>query len=167
MEEPWEYRPRVDARFPEREFRFGEGRISAYASVALGALSLLAVLAYRYPAWLTTTELRQVYDAEALQVLLKYGMWFSLFFGALTFVLGRRRVGGSVGIALTLGAFALGGYTLPVGPVDAAPLALGVDWLILALLGSMAVFTTLEKVLPRYRNQPILRPEWSLDLGGL
>ena len=43
----------------------------------LGALSLLAVLAYLYPAQLTTIELRQVYDAEALQKLLKYGMYFS------------------------------------------------------------------------------------------
>lgn len=165
MEEPWEYRPRVDARYPEREFRIGEGRISAYASVGLGALSLLAVLAYRYPAWLTTTELRAVYDAEALQVVLKYGMWFSLFFGALTFALGGWRRGGTIGIGLTLVAFGLGGYTLPVGPVDAAPLSLGVDWLILALLGSVGIFMTLEKLRPRWRNQPILRPEWSLDLA--
>ena len=165
MNDSWEYRPREDLRDPAREFRLGEGRISAYASVSLGALSLLGVLAYLFPSWLTTTELRAAYDAEALQVLLKYGMWFSLFFGGLTFVLGRYRRGGATGIALTLVAFGLGGYTVPVGPVEPAPLSLGVDWLILALLGSVAIFMTLEKLLPRYRNQPILRPEWSLDLA--
>ncbi|MCT7655625.1 sterol desaturase family protein [Oceanimonas sp. NS1] len=53
---------------------------------------------------------------------------------------------------------------MPVGPVEPRTLSLGVDWLILAFLGSVAVFTTLEKLFPKYRNQNILRPEWGLDL---
>lgn len=150
----------------DQQFRFGEGKISAYASVLLGLLSLLAVFAYLYPSYLTTTELRQAYDGAALQHVLKYGMYFSLFFGVLTFILGsgHYRKMGAAGIAATLIAFLLGGYTTPIGPVEPRELSLGVDWLILAFLGSVFIFITLEKLFPKYRNQVILRSEWGLDL---
>lgn len=160
----YQYRKRRVKLDREREFRLGEGRISGISSVLLGALSLLAVLAYLYPAYLTTIELRQVYNAAALQKLLKYGMYFSLFFGALTLIFNRYKRLGAIGVSLTLLALALGGYTIPIGPVEPRRLSLGVDWLILALLGSIFVFMTLEKLFPKYRNQVILRPEWDLDL---
>lgn len=164
MDADYDYRKRRVPLEREKEFRFGEGRISGYASVMLGLLSLLAVFAYRYPAYLTTIELRQVYDAEVLQLALKYGMYFSLFFGILTFVLGRYRRMGSAGIGLTLLGFLLGGYSIPVGPVEPVRMSLGVDWLILAFLGSVGIFMSLEKLFPKYRNQVILRSEWGLDL---
>jgi len=164
MSNDYQYREREVELDKDRQFRFGEGKISGYASVFLGALSLLAVFAYLYPSYLTTTELRQAYDAVFLQKVLKYGMYFSLFFGALTFVLKKYRRMGFVGICLTLCAFALGGYSIPVGPVEPRQLSLGVDWLILAFLGSTFIFMTLEKLFPKYKNQVILRKEWGLDL---
>lgn len=160
----YSYKERQVALDPETEFRFGEGKISAALSLSLGALSLLAVLAYRYPAYLTTLELRQAYDAVFLQEVLKYGMYASLFFGALTFVLNGCRKTGLIGIGLTLLAFALGGYSIPIGPVEPIRLSLGVDWLILSFLGSVVMFMALEKALPKYKNQLILRPEWETDL---
>ena len=164
MSEKHPYKPRKVVLLRSREFRFGEGRISGYSSLFLGVLSVLSVLAYRYPSYLTTVELRHVYDAHALQNVLKYGMYFSLFFGAITFILGRYRKMGAAGIALTLLAFVLGGYSVPVGPVEARPLSLGVDWLVLAFLGSVVIFVSLEKLFPKYRDQVILRKEWGLDL---
>lgn len=157
------YRERIVTPNPQKAFRIGDGRISGYVSLFLGGLSLAAVLAYRYPSYLTTTELRAAYDAVFLQEILKYGMWFSLFFGLSTWLINKRKRMGSAGIALTLCAFALGGYNLPVGSVEPLPLSLGVDWLILAFLGSTLVFTTLEKLFPRYPDQVILREEWELD----
>ena len=159
----YQYKKRKVTPQPQREFKIGNGRISGYGSLFLGGLSLSAVFAYRYPAYLTTTQLRSAYDAEFLQVVLKYGMWFSLFLGAITFVINRRKRLGSTGIILTLIAFALGGYSLPISSVETKPLALGVDWLILAFLGSTLIFTALEKVFPKYRHQVILREEWGLD----
>ncbi len=164
MDSNYEYRQREVELDTAKEFRFGEGRISGYSSLFLGILSLLAVLAYLYPSYLTTTELRQAYNAESLQVVLKYGMYFSLFFGVLTFILGKCRRMGTAGILLTLTAFVLGGYSVPIGPVEPRPLSLGVDWLILAFLASAFVFMTLEKLLPKYKDQIILRKEWGLDL---
>jgi len=164
MRHEYKYREREVELDTEREFRFGEGKISGYSSLTLGILSLLSVLAYLYPSWLTTTELRQAYDGETLQQVLKYGMYFSLLLGALTFFFNRYKRLGTAGIVLTLIAFALGGYSVPVGSVEPQRLSLGVDWLVLAFLGSVVVFMTLEKLLPRYRNQVILRREWETDL---
>ncbi len=164
MKEPHKYEERVVPLDSDREFRIGEGKISGYSALFLGAMSLLAVLAFLYPSYLTTAELRQVYDGEDLQKVLKYAMYFALFFGALTFCFGKYRRLGSAGIVLTLIAFGLGGYKVPVGPVEPRALSLGVDWMILAFLGSVFIFMTLEKLFPKYRNQVILRPGWGLDL---
>lgn len=164
MQDDYSYQKRDVPNQADKAFRLGEGKISAYSSVFLGVLSLLAVFAYLFPSYLTTYELRQVYDAETLQGVLKYGMYFSLFFGLLTFWFKKYRMLGSIGIVLTLAAFALGGYTVPVDAVDNKRLSLGVDWLILAFMGSAAIFLTLEKLFPKYKNQVILRKEWGLDL---
>ena len=87
MDKDYQYRERSVELDADRQFRLGEGKISGYSAVFLGTLSLLAVLAYLFPAYLTTIELRQAYDAVFLQTVLKYGMYFSLFFGLLTFLL--------------------------------------------------------------------------------
>ena len=164
MSNEYQYKQREVVLDKANEFRLGEGRISGYVSIALGIMSLLAVLAFLYPSYLTTTELRQVYDAATLQKLLKYAMYFSLFFGVLTFVFGRYRTKGSIGIGLTLIAFALGGYSVPIGSVEAQELSLGVDWLVLDFLVSAFFFMSLEKLFPKYKDQVILRKEWGLDL---
>ena len=163
MSEDYQYQKRNVTPMPHKEFGVGTGRTSGYASFFLGFLSVLGVLAFLYPSYLTTAELREVYDAQVLQNVLKYGMYFSLFFGLVTFFLRKRRMLGFAGIALTGLAFALGGYSVPIGDVEPKPLALGVDWLILAFLVSTIVFTTLEKLFPKYKDQVILRKEWQLD----
>ena len=145
MKQDYEYQEREVELDRGREFRLGEGKISGYSAVFLGAISLLTVLAYLFPEHLTTRELREIYDPVFLQKVLKYGMYFSLFFGVLTFVLGGYRKLGIVGIVLTLIAFALGGYEIPIRGVEANRLSLGVDWLILAFLLSVFVFMALEK----------------------
>ena len=166
MKENYQYKARQVEKNASKEFRFGEGRISSYLSFTLGLLSLLAVLAYLYPAYLTTTELRKAYDAEQLQNILKYVMYFSLLFGFLTLMLNKAKSKylGLIGVVFTLIAFALGGYRIPIGAVEPKALSLGVDWLILAFLGSAVIFMTLEKLFPKYRDQLILRPEWSVDM---
>ena len=161
---PHVYRKRRVVEFREKAFRIGEGRISAYLAVFLGACSLLAVLCYRYPALLTTADLRAVYDGDQLRLVLLLGMWFSFIFSMFTFILERRRMYGAVGVLLTLMAFALGGAEVATGNTDQSQLSIGVDWLVLALIISAIVFIFLEKIFPKYPEQVILRPEWKLDL---
>lgn len=166
MDNNYQYKEREIEKDESQEFRLGEGRISAYISVTLGVLSLLAVIAYLFPQYLTTYELRQAYDAATLQKVLKYGMYFSLFFAVLAIILNRGmyKKFGFFALAVTAVAFLFGGYGVPVGSVEVKPLTLGLDWLILAFLGSVVVFMTLEKLFPKYKDQLILRPEWEIDL---
>lgn len=158
------YRPRDIGDMSDRYLRIGDGRISGYASIFLGVMSFLAVLCFRYPSWLTTPDLRQAYDPQVLRVVLQAGMWLALGFGALTFVLGRRKRMGAVGILFTIWAFALGGYDAPIGEIEQRSTFLGLDFLLLDLLVSAMLFVFIEKLVPRYAEQAILRPEWRLDL---
>ena len=52
------------------EFRVGEGSISGWISVLLGALSVLGVLCFHFPDFLTTPQLRQAYTADQMRYLL-------------------------------------------------------------------------------------------------
>ena len=158
------YRQRQVPDMSSRFFAIGQGRISGYMSVALGVMSLLAVLCWRYPEQLTTRELRLVYDPEVLRIVLMVCMWSSLVFGGVTFILDKRKRLGALGVLSTLAAFAFGGYNLPAGPVDPQAISLGVDWLLIDFLLTGTAFVFIEKLIPRYEGQAILRPAWQLDL---
>jgi len=162
--EDHQYKARETIDMSEQAFRLGDGNISGYTACGLGILSFLAVLCYLFPSYLTTTDLRQAYDGESLQLVLMIGIWVSLGFAVLTFILGKRRKLGAIGATFSIIALALGGYTVPVEAVNPKPLSLGLDWLILALIASVVIFTFLEKIFPKYKEQAILRPEWKLDL---
>jgi lathosterol oxidase len=161
----WVYEERQIDNMEHRKLKIGDGNISGYISVCLGVFSFLAVLAYLFPSYLTTTELRAAYDAEFLQVVLKYGMYTSLLFGFITFCLNKRKRLGAIGVLFTMAAFAMGGYDIEVGSVTPAEYSFGVDWLILAFLISAILFIFLEKVIPKYNKQVIFRPEWKLDFA--
>lgn len=162
MNTEFEYRERQIEPKPEKEFGKGSGLLRGTIALGLGVLSLLAVLAYLFPSYLTTTELRSAYDADFLKTVLKIGMFTSLLFSFSTLVCGKRKRMGFAGLLLTILAFVLGGYSVPTGSVEARPLSLGVDWLLLSVFLSLA-FIGLEKMFPRYKEQVILRDEWKLD----
>jgi sterol desaturase/sphingolipid hydroxylase (fatty acid hydroxylase superfamily) len=163
-EEDYTYRKRQTEDMGDRAFRVGEGKISGYVACFLGVLSFLSVLCYRFPSYLTTTDLRAAYSGETLKFVLMIGMWLSLGFGVLSFILSSHRKLGAIGVLFTLAGFAIGGYSVEVNPVEPKQLSLGLDWLILTLIASVVIFTFLEKIIPKYREQAILRPEWQLDL---
>ena len=152
---------RLDEKY--RPLRVGEGRISGYLSVALGTLSLLAVLCFMYPDYLTTPSLRAGYDLTVMRRLLAAGMLFSAAFGLLTFALNRQKRLGALGIVITLVAMYLGGSSVQVGHRYDTPGYIGLDWFILDLLASALVYVTLEKIVPHERGQPILRPDFWHD----
>jgi len=159
----YHYPVRPENTMPAHHMRLGEGILSGNISLILGFLSLLAVFAYLFPSYLTTKELRAAYDAEVLQEVLKYGMYASIGFGLMSLVLGKKKLPAILGLTMTLTAFTLGGYMIPVGAVTVREITLGVDWLILAFLISAPLFIFLEKIFPLHKGQAILRPDWGLD----
>ena len=147
----------------DRPLRLGEGRISGYLSIALGVLSVLAVLCFMFPDYLTTPSLRAGYNLPLMRKLLAAAIVFSAGFGVLTFLLNRQKRLGALGILLSVLAMYLGGSSVPVGPRYDVPGYIGLDWFILDLLASAAVYITLEKIVPHERSQPILRPDFWHD----
>lgn len=160
----FEYKERETPDMSKKFFFPGAGRISGYLSITLGAMSLLGVLCFRYPTYLTTSSFRGIYDVEFLRILLKIVMWLSLLLGVSNFIRNKRKRMGAVGVVLTMFAFAFGGYNVPVGELHQSKLSFGVDWLVLDLLISATLFIFIEKIIPKYEEQAILRPEWQLDL---
>ena len=98
---------------PDTGFRFGDGRISGYTSLALGLLSIPAVLCLRFPALLTTPELRPHYDMDFLRLTLALAMGCAATLGLVTFVINRRKRLGAIGICAVLLAMLLGGRYVP------------------------------------------------------
>lgn len=60
-------------------FKIGEGRISGYISATTGLLSLLAVLCFLFPQWLTFAEFRKVYTEEFARTALLIGLSASIY----------------------------------------------------------------------------------------
>ncbi len=140
------------------------GLVSGVIALTLGALSVLAVLAYRYPAYLTTPELRQNYNPDHLRVVLTAALILSGSLALWNIIRGRSRWLASWAFGLVVLALLLGGPGVPVGDFPDHTPYLGVDWLVLDLLGSALVFVFIEKLFAHRKEQPVFRPEWQADM---
>ena len=144
--------------------KFGQGLIATIVALTLGALCLLAVLAFHFPEYLTTPELRHKYSVDVLRQLLLAGLLVAGGLSLACIVLGVRRNLNLFAFALVIAAVALGGSRVPVGDFPDDTPYIGLDWFILDLLGSTLIFIVLEKLFPLYRDQLVFRKEWQTDL---
>ncbi|MGN2249434.1 sterol desaturase family protein [Frateuria sp. GZRe14] len=144
--------------------RPGVGKLSSVVALSLGFLSLLAVLAFHFPQYLTTPDLRHRYSIDVLRQLLLVALLVAGGMSLGNLVLGRQRNLNLVAFALVLAATALGGSRVPVGNFPDHTPYIGLDWFILDLLGSTLVFVVIEKLFPLYRGQTLFRAEWQTDL---
>jgi sterol desaturase/sphingolipid hydroxylase (fatty acid hydroxylase superfamily) len=131
----------------------------------LGALGLLAVLCLRFPALLTTPELRAIYPMPLVRATIAAGLAAALALGALALLAGAGRRLGAAGIALALAGLALGGAAIEVHEPVPHSNHLGLDWFVLDLFLLAIVFVPLERLFARRREQPILRVGWRTDLA--
>ncbi|MEZ5462076.1 sterol desaturase family protein [Dokdonella sp.] len=144
--------------------RFGHGLISTIIALSLGTLCLLGVLAFHFPEYLTTPELRRQYSVEVLRQALLVALLVAGGLSLANIILGVRRNLNMLAFALVMIAVALGGSRVPVGDFPDNTPYIGLDWFILDLLGSTLVFVAIEKLLPLRKGQPVFRKEWQTDL---
>jgi sterol desaturase/sphingolipid hydroxylase (fatty acid hydroxylase superfamily) len=146
------------------EMSRGKGLRTTAIALGLAFLGFLAVLAFHFPQYLTTPELRQEYSVQLCRYLLFASLLVSGCLSLGNIILDRMRGPNITAFALVLAAVALGGSKVPVGAFPDHTPYLGLDWLILDLLGSTTVFVLLEKLFPLNRAQVVFRKEWQTDL---
>jgi len=146
------------------DLREGKALITTVIALLLGTLSLLAVLAFHFPQYLTMPELRHKYSVDVLRQLLFAGLLVAGALSLTNLIFNRRRNLNLVAFTCVVVAVALGGSRVPVGEFPDNTPYIGLDWFILDLLGSTTIFVVLEKLFPLYKGQPIFRREWQTDL---
>lgn len=145
------------------ELRPGRGLASGIVALVLGIACLLGVLAFHFPQYLTTPELRRSYDVELMRQLLYWGMVLGGAIAIFNMVFGHVRWLSAAAFALVLLALALGGHRVEVGDFPDGTPYIGLDWFVLDLLGSALIFVFIEKLFPLRREQPVFRPQWQTD----
>jgi sterol desaturase/sphingolipid hydroxylase (fatty acid hydroxylase superfamily) len=141
----------------------GRGLASGVAALVLALLCLLGVLAFHFPQYLTTPQLRQAYDVALLRQLLYWSLVVAGGIALFNIVFGRVRWLAAAAFALVGVSLALGGAAVPVGEFPDGTPYIGLDWFVLDLLGSALVFVFIEKLFPLRREQPVFRAEWQTD----
>ncbi|MGE8632849.1 MAG: sterol desaturase family protein, partial [Achromobacter piechaudii] len=143
----------------------GTGMMSGVIALFLAILAVLGVLAFHFPAYLTTPELRAFYSVEAMRTLLFAALLVSGSIALANIVLGRQRWLNISAFVLVCCAVAAGGSQVVVTTSNTGNHPyLGLDWFILDLLASSMVFIIFEKLTPLYPGQPVFRGEWQVDM---
>ena len=141
----------------------GRGKITGIIALTLGGLAVLSVLAFHFPEYLTTPDLRRKYDVNVLREILLVGMVIAGGLALANLVRLRNRWLNGTALILVGIAFAAGGHRIPVGDFPDNTPYIGLDWFVLDLLGSSLVFILIEKLFPLHRGQPVFRPDWQVD----
>jgi len=159
-----EFLKRTAALFKQSgEMPAGRGLVTGVIALSLALLCLLGVLAFHFPEYLTTPELRKQYSVEVLRHVMLAALLVSGGLALANIVFGRVRWLSASALLIVLLATALGGNRVPVGDFPDDTPYIGMDWFILDLLGSTMIFVLIEKLFPIYRNQPVFRVEWQTD----
>lgn len=137
---------------------------SASIACGLGLMSLLGVIAFHFPALLTSQQFRAVYTEGFARTLLLIGLVAAFALGTFAILTGRDRRVALTGVLSAGLAVLLGGATVRFGPIEQTPFSLGLDWFLISLVISAAIFIPVERMMSVSPMSP-LRPEWRTDLG--
>jgi sterol desaturase/sphingolipid hydroxylase (fatty acid hydroxylase superfamily) len=142
----------------------GYGLASGVFALFLAILCLLGVLAFHFPQYLTTPELRHKYNPDIIRHIMFAALVIAGSISLLNVLFGRRRGLNGVAGVLILACLALGGSHVPVADFPDNTPYIGLDWFILDLLGSTVIFAAIEKLFPLYKGQLLFRKEWQTDM---
>ena len=127
-------------------------------------LSLIGVLCFHFPEWLTSRDFRQVYSETFARQLLLAGLVASFAMGTLAILRGRNRRVALLGVGSATLAVLLGGTDVQLDAIGQTPWSLGLDWFVMSLFFSALVFIPIERTLGRVPQSP-LRPGWRTDVA--
>jgi hypothetical protein len=130
----------------------------------LAILCFLGVLAFHFPQYLTTPELRKSYDVSVIRLIMYWAMVIAGGISLYNILFARTRWLAASAFFLVAAAALLGGAKVPVNNFADHTPYIGLDWFILDLLGSSLIFVFIEKLFALRREQPVFREEWQTDM---
>lgn len=137
----------------------------AYLAAFLGVMCFLGVLAFHYPEYLTTPQLREIYTQAQVRALLYTSMLLTGLLAAFALFFSQRKELALLGGITVCTAWLLGGANVPYeSPVETGKFYISLDWVLLDLLIIASLFISIEKFFRLNENQRILRRDWQLDL---
>jgi lathosterol oxidase len=137
---------------------------TAGIACGLGLMSLLGVLAFHFPTLLTSQQFRAVYTESFARTVLLIGLVAAFGLGTFAILTGRDRKVALTGVLSAGLAVLLGGATVHLGTIAQTPFSFGLDWFLISLVISAAVFIPIERMMAVRPMSP-LRPEWRTDMG--
>ncbi|MFN7157925.1 MAG: sterol desaturase family protein [Erythrobacter cryptus] len=141
----------------------GTGWISGILGIVLGLLALLAVLCLNFPQYLTLPELRSRYPLDLVRLAIDVGLLAGMALSGLSLLLRRKKALGLAGLALAGAALALGAGGAEIPRVGEARIYLALDWFVLGVITTAALFVPLERAFPLRRGQGVFRRGWLTD----
>jgi lathosterol oxidase len=144
------------------EFLGGMARTALF----LGIMSLLAVLAFHFPEYLSTPRLREVYQEPQVRTLLYAGMWLCALLALPALLFSDFKPEALMALACLLLAWLLGGPNVPLdATISQPPFYLSLDWVLLDLLLMATLFINIELFFRLKPDQGVLRHGWQVDLA--
>jgi sterol desaturase/sphingolipid hydroxylase (fatty acid hydroxylase superfamily) len=141
----------------------GEGKITGVIALSLSILCFLGVIAFHFPQYLTTPELRHSYNVTVIRQMMFISLVLAASLSLVNILFNRSRWLASSAFMLVLLTALLGGHKVPVTDFADGTPYIGLDWFILDLFGSALIFIFIEKLFALRRDQPVFRPQWQTD----
>lgn len=154
-------RSELDA--PREARPFGSGWISGSIGLLAGIVGLLMVIALRNPSLTTVPQLAAVYKDIPFRIVLYFVLIAAFALAALSLILRKDKTLGGAAMAVTLAATMIGSLPAHRG-IAIEGIFFGVDFFILNVLFTGALFIPIERLFPKNPAQPVLREEWREDL---
>lgn len=148
---------------PRRRRPFGSGWFAGTLGLLAGLTGLAMVITLRYPSLTQMPELHAIHEGVWFKAALYFVLIWGFLLAALSLVLRRQKTLGTAAMVVTLLATMLG--SLPtVGDVKIGNVFFGLDFFVLNVLFTGALFIPVERLLARNKDQVVFRDEWREDL---
>jgi sterol desaturase/sphingolipid hydroxylase (fatty acid hydroxylase superfamily) len=155
---------RGELEAPSALRRFGSGWLSGVLGLVLGLAGLGLVVAIRLPGAFSIPEAQGLYHLPVFRIGLSALLLAAFALSALSLTLRSSKILGICGVIPTLLAVTLGGSEVTQSVDNFTPFYLGLDFFVLRILFTAALFIPLERVFAQWADQGVFRPEWREDL---
>ena len=153
------------SQFDGQPTRFGSGWISGVLAVLLAGAGLGAVICFHFWDVLTMVEAREQYAKYLpyIRGVVHVFLVAGFLLGIASISLRQNKVLGLAACLLVLVAALLGGSQVEVADREGKPVYVGLDYFLLSLIVTSAIFVPLERLFGR-REQPIFRSGFWTDM---